>query len=120
MPGTAAEFTVVPVDHVAPFPENVSPEQGACLGIPGVTAHRAVHVGGDVAGRTALVQGAGGAVGMCGLQLARYADARLGTWVSVKDDGAGAALCDAAGAFRSSHLQASFERRGATASNGWA
>ena len=57
--GTAAEFTVVPLDHVAPLPENVSPEQGACLGIPGITAHRAVHVGGEVAGRTVLVQGAG-------------------------------------------------------------
>ena len=33
--GTAAEFTVVPVDHVAPLPANVSMEQGACLGIPG-------------------------------------------------------------------------------------
>ena len=75
--GTAAEFTVVPLDHVAPLPENVSPDQGACLGIPGITAHRAVHVGGDVAGRTVLVQGAGGAVGMCAVQLARYAGARV-------------------------------------------
>ena len=75
--GTAAEFTVVPLDHVAPLPENVSPEQGACLGIPGITAHRAVHVGGEVAGRTVLVQGAGGAVGMCAVQLARYAGARV-------------------------------------------
>jgi NADPH:quinone reductase len=75
--GTAAEFTVVPVDHVAPLPENGLPEQGACLGIPGITAHRAVHIGGDVAGRTVLVQGAGGAVGMCAVQLARYAGARV-------------------------------------------
>jgi NADPH2:quinone reductase len=90
--------------------ENVSPEHGACLGIPGITAHRAVHVGGDVAGRTVLVQGAGGAVGMCALQLARYADARLETWVSVKDDGAGAALCDVAGVFRSS-LPSQFRTR---------
>jgi NADPH:quinone reductase len=75
--GTAAEFTVVPLDHVAPLPVNVSPEQGACLGIPGITAHRAVHVGGDVTGRTVLVQGAGGAVGMCAVQLARYAGARV-------------------------------------------
>lgn len=75
--GTAAEFTVVPLDHVAPLPENVSPDQGACLGIPGITAHRAVHVGGEVAGRTVLVQGAGGAVGMCAVQLARYAGARV-------------------------------------------
>ncbi|MGA8557135.1 MAG: hypothetical protein WB630_22200, partial [Candidatus Acidiferrales bacterium] len=53
--GTAAEFTVVPVDHVAALPERVSMEQGACLGIPGITAHRAVHVGGDVSGRTVMV-----------------------------------------------------------------
>jgi NADPH2:quinone reductase len=75
--GTAAEFAVVPPDHVAPLPEKVSPEEGACLGIPGITAHRAVHVGGDVAGRTVLVQGAGGAVGMCAVALARYAGARV-------------------------------------------
>jgi NADPH2:quinone reductase len=75
--GTAAEFTVVPLDHVAPLPENVSTDEGACLGIPGITAHRAVHVGGDVAGRTVLVQGAGGAVGMCAAALARHAGARV-------------------------------------------
>jgi NADPH2:quinone reductase len=75
--GTAAEFTVVPLDHVSPLPENVSPEEGACLGIPGITAHRAVHVGGDVTGGTVLVQGAGGAVGMCAVQLARRAGARV-------------------------------------------
>jgi len=75
--GTAAEFTVVPLDHIAPLPENISPEEGACLGIPGITAHRAVHVGGDVAGRTVLVQGAGGAVGICAVALARHAGARV-------------------------------------------
>ena len=75
--GTAAEFTVVPLDHVAPLPEDVPPEEGACLGIPGITAHRAVHVGGDVAGQTILVQGAGGAVGMCAVALARHAGARV-------------------------------------------
>jgi NADPH2:quinone reductase len=75
--GTAAEFTVVPLDHVVDLPENVTADQGACLGIPGITAHRAVHVGGPVAGRTVLVQGAGGAVGMCAVQLARRAGAHV-------------------------------------------
>jgi len=75
--GTAAEFTVVPVDQVAPLPENVSPEQGACLGIPGITAHRAVHVAGLVSGQTVLVQGAAGSVGLCAVQLARRAGARV-------------------------------------------
>jgi len=75
--GTAAEFTVVPLDHVAPLPGSVSMEQGACLGIPGITAHRAVHAGGAVKGRAVLVQGAGGSVGLCAVQLARYAGAHV-------------------------------------------
>jgi NADPH2:quinone reductase len=52
-------------------------EQGACLGIPGITAHRAVHVAGIVRGRTVLIQGAVGAVGLCAVQLARRAGARV-------------------------------------------
>ena len=75
--GTAAEFTVVPLDHLAPLPDKVSPEEGACLGIPGITAHRAVFVGGAVAGQTVLVQGAGGAVGMCAVALAHHGGARV-------------------------------------------
>jgi NADPH:quinone reductase len=75
--GTAAEFTVVPIDKIAPLPEKVSMEQGACLGIPGITAHRSVHVGGAVSGRTVMVQGAAGAVGLCAVALARHAGARV-------------------------------------------
>jgi NADPH:quinone reductase len=75
--GTAAEYTVVPLDHVAPLPERVSMEQGACLGIPGITAHRNVFVAGPVAGRTVLVQGGAGAVGACAVQLAHRAGARV-------------------------------------------
>ena len=75
--GTAAEFTVVPVDQVALLPQNVSADQGACMGIPGITAHRAVHVAGAVPGKTVLVQGAGGSVGLCAVQLARRAGARV-------------------------------------------
>jgi NADPH:quinone reductase len=75
--GTAAEFTVVPVTQVVTLPENVSVEQGACLGIPGITAHRAVHAAGPVSGRTVLVQGAAGGVGMCAVQLAQRAGAHV-------------------------------------------
>src|SRR5271169_5053742 len=75
--GTAAEYTVVPLGQVVPLPENVPMEQGACLGIPGITAHRAVHVAGTVEGRTILVQGGAGAVGACAVQLAHRAGARV-------------------------------------------
>ena len=84
--GTAAELTTVPVDKIAPLPEKVSMEQGACLGIPGITAHRAVHIGGAVGGRTVMVQGAAGAVGLCAVALARHAGARvIGTVRSASD-----------------------------------
>lgn len=75
--GTAAQFTVVPADHIAKLPGDVSFEAGACLGIPGITAHRAVHVAGSVRGKTLLVQGAGGAVGLCAVQLACFAGANV-------------------------------------------
>ncbi len=75
--GTAAEFTVVPAAQAVPLPANVPLEQGACLGIPGITAHRAVHVAGPVSGRTVLVQGAAGGVGSCAAQLARHAGAHV-------------------------------------------
>jgi NADPH2:quinone reductase len=85
--GTAAEFTVVPVDQAVPMPETVPMEQGACLGIPGITAHRAVHVAGSVNGRIVLVQGAAVSVGLCAAHLARFAGARvIGTVRSSSDE----------------------------------
>lgn len=75
--GTAAEYTIVPVQQAVPLPPAVSMAQGACLGIPGITAHRAVHVAGCVDGRVVLVQGGAGAVGACAVQLAHQAGARV-------------------------------------------
>ena len=44
---------------------------------PDITAHRAVHVAGQVEGRTVLVQGGAGAVGAWAMQLAHRAGARV-------------------------------------------
>jgi NADPH2:quinone reductase len=73
--GTAAEYVAVPADQAVRLSDKVSFEQGACLGIPGITAHRAVHVAGEVAGCVVLVQGGAGAVGQCAVALARHAGA---------------------------------------------
>jgi NADPH:quinone reductase len=75
--GTSAEYTVVPLKQVVQLPEGASLEQGACLGVPGITAHRAVHVAGSIKGQTVLVQGGAGAVGACAVQLAHQAGARV-------------------------------------------
>lgn len=84
--GTAAEYVVVPSARVVPLSARVSFEQGACLGIPGITAHRAVHVAGPVEGRTVLVQGGAGAVGSCAVALARHAGAHVITTVRSEPD----------------------------------
>jgi NADPH2:quinone reductase len=75
--GTAAQYTVVPLRQAVQLPEGVALEQGACLGIPGITAHRSVHVAGPVKGRIVLVQGGAGAVGACAVQLAHQSGARV-------------------------------------------
>lgn len=75
--GTAADYVVVPESNTGTLPDRVDFAQGACLGIPGVTGHRAVHVAGRPAGRTVLVQGGAGAVGSAAVALAHFAGARV-------------------------------------------
>jgi len=75
--GTAAQTTVVPEALAVDLPDVVSDELGACLGIPGITAHRAVFADGIVSGQTILVHGVRGAVGSLAAQLARWAGATV-------------------------------------------
>jgi NADPH2:quinone reductase len=93
--GTAAGHTVVPASQAVRLPDGVSFEQGACLGIPGLTAHRAVHAAGPVRGRTLLVQGGAGAVGSCAVALARHAGAQVIATVRSERDGAAASRAGA-------------------------
>ncbi|WP_299040344.1 NADPH:quinone reductase [uncultured Pseudokineococcus sp.] len=73
--GTAAEHTVVPQGLAVDLPEEVPDTLGACLGIPGITAHRAVFADGPVTGTTVLVHGALGGVATIAAQLARWGGA---------------------------------------------
>lgn len=75
--GTAAQYAVVPGHLAVPLPGHVSDELGASLGIPGITAHRAVFADGPVDGVTVLVQGVLGAVGSMAAQLARWGGATV-------------------------------------------
>src|SRR2546423_9420603 len=59
--GTAAQLTVVPAEQAVPLPDEVSDGIGACLGIPGITAHRATFGDGAVAGKPIPVPGGLGA-----------------------------------------------------------
>src|SRR5947207_13687951 len=95
--GTAAELTVVPGEQAVRLPDEVSDGIGACLGIPGITAHRAIFGDGTVAGKTILVQGVLGAVGSVAAQLACWAGATvIGTVMRESDlDQVGASVAHA-------------------------
>jgi NADPH2:quinone reductase len=75
--GTAAQLAVVPAQQAVDLPDEVPDEVGACLGIPGITAHRAVFADGPVTGATVLVQGVLGAVGALAAQLAHWGGATV-------------------------------------------
>ena len=102
--GTAQEQVVLPARQVVPLPDSASFDVGASLGIPALTAHRALTcfdgaperlAPGALAGRTVLVAGGAGAVGHAAIQLARWAGATVVTTVSSPEK---AALARAAGA----------------------
>jgi NADPH2:quinone reductase len=75
--GTAAQLTVVPGQQAVLLPDSVSDEVGACLGIPGITAHRCVFADGPIGGLTVLVHGVLGGVGALAAQLARWGGATV-------------------------------------------
>jgi NADPH:quinone reductase len=75
--GTAAQTTVVPDALAVAMPDSVSDQVGACLGIAGITAHRAVFADGQVAGQTIVVHGVRGSVSSLAAQLARWAGAEV-------------------------------------------
>jgi len=78
--GTAAGATVVPAELAVDLPDGVADDLGAALGIPGITAHRAVFGDGPVGDRVVLVHGVLGAVGSLAAQLATWGGASvLGT-----------------------------------------
>ena len=80
--GSAAEYTVQPAAHAVPLPGAVSFEQGACLGVPAMTAHRCLFADGPLEGKTVLVTGGAGAVGHYAVQQARLAGALVISTVS--------------------------------------
>ncbi|SFQ05821.1 NADPH:quinone reductase [Donghicola eburneus] len=75
--GTAAEYIAVPSLQAVPLPDVTSFEEGAILGIPGMTAVQSVLGGGDVRGKTVLVSGGAGTVGNLAVQVAAASGARV-------------------------------------------
>jgi len=75
--GAWAELTAVRTDWLAELPGTVSFEHAAALPVAGLTALRALEVGGFVLGKRVLVTGASGGVGRFAIQLAKLAGAHV-------------------------------------------
>jgi len=61
--GSAAQFIALPEHQAVPLPDGITLDQGAGLGIPAMTAHRALFADGPIDGDLVLVHdGAGAAV----------------------------------------------------------
>jgi NADPH:quinone reductase-like Zn-dependent oxidoreductase len=73
--GAWAELVVVPVGQHAQLPPGVSDLEAATLPTAGLTALRALELGGSLLGRRVLVTGASGGVGRYAVQLAALAGA---------------------------------------------
>ena len=89
--GTAQEYTNLPAERVVRLPVGIGFDIGASLGVPAMTAHRALTVAEDgprrlqpgaLEGKFVLVAGGAGAVGHAAIQLARWAGATVITTVS--------------------------------------
>jgi NADPH2:quinone reductase len=80
--GTAAEYIILPATQAIPLPDSVSFAEGACLGIPAMTAHRCLFAEGAISGQTILVTGGAGAVGHYAVQLAKWGGATVITTIS--------------------------------------
>jgi len=93
--GTAAEYVAIDAGRAPKLPDAVSFEDGACLGIPVMTAHRCVFADGDVAGQTILVTGGAGRVGYYAVQWASQAGANV---IATASNDTDKAACEEAGA----------------------
>jgi NADPH:quinone reductase len=80
--GSAAQWSVLPARQAVPLPDGASAELGASLGVPAMTAHRALFADGPVEGTSVLVAGGAGAVGHYAIELAKFYGARVATTVS--------------------------------------
>jgi NADPH2:quinone reductase len=92
--GTAAGMIALPSEQAVALPGSTGFAEGACLGIPAMTAWTAVLGDGPVAGQTVLVTGGAGTVGCYAIQMARLAGAEVITTVSGPEKAAHAGPAD--------------------------
>lgn len=69
--GTCADYIALAANRALPLPDNSSFAEGACLGVPAMTAYHAVTMNGSIQGKSVMVTGGAGAVGHYAIQMAK-------------------------------------------------
>jgi NADPH:quinone reductase-like Zn-dependent oxidoreductase len=83
---TCAEYTIVPVDELAPKPKALSFEEAAAVPLVSLTALQALRDEGRVkSGSRVLIHGASGGVGVHAIQIARVLGAQVTTTSSARN-----------------------------------
>lgn len=93
--GTAAEYVALPTNRAVVLPDSAGFDDGACMGIPAMTAHRCIFSDGPVADKTILITGGAGRVGHYAIQWAKHAGAQV---IATASNAQAAEHCFAAGA----------------------
>ena len=75
--GTAAEYITIALENLVEMPSEMTFQEGATMGIPGLTAAHGIFGSGEVIGKTLLISGGGGAVGHLAVQLAKWGGAKV-------------------------------------------
>jgi len=75
--GTCRELMALPAGQAVKLPDGVGMSQGACLGVPCLTAHLALFSDGPIGGKTVLIHGGAGAVGLAATLFAARSGARV-------------------------------------------
>jgi NADPH2:quinone reductase len=83
--GTSAQYTVVENWMAQELPKQLDYSQGACLGIPVMTAYRCLFSDGPIQGKTIYIVGGAGVVAHYAIQLAKWGGAKVITSVSSQE-----------------------------------
>lgn len=83
--GTAAEYIVVPAALAVRLPDKVSFEEGACFGIPALTAYHAIELADANETTTLLVSGGAGSVAQYAIQFAKSRGATVIATISSEE-----------------------------------
>ena len=86
--GTSAQFTLVEDWMAQELSDDLTYAQGACLGIPVMTAYRCLFSDGPIKDKTVYIVGGGGVVAHYAIQLAKWGGAKVITSIS-SDEKAG-------------------------------